>query len=109
MFQRLNPRPSLLVMGSESHGMAETRVLPSIGGHSGAGRAESLNASVAGAIAVAASCSKDSRRTKGAVNISHRLRSLFRLHPRSIKNDSTASFRFSHVRCSSAVGASMWA
>ncbi|MGB2424415.1 MAG: TrmH family RNA methyltransferase [Flavobacteriales bacterium] len=48
-------RPTLLVVGSESHGLSETvveacHVIASI---PGAGRAESLNASVAGAVAVA--------------------------------------------------------
>ena len=48
-------RPSLLVVGSESHGMTlETREsCHRLAAIPGAGRAESLNASVAGAIAVA--------------------------------------------------------
>ena len=55
MFQESEARPSLLVVGSESHGMTlETREsCHRLAAIPGAGRAESLNASVAGAIAVA--------------------------------------------------------
>lgn len=49
------PFPSLLVVGSESHGLSDSarQACHSIGSIPGSGRAESLNASVAGAIAVA--------------------------------------------------------
>ena len=51
-------KPSLLVVGSESHGIsADARELShQVVAIPGAGRAESLNASVAGAIAVAHLC-----------------------------------------------------
>lgn len=52
--QSWNPAPSLLVVGSESHGISEDvrAACDAILSIPGAGRAESLNAAVAGAIAV---------------------------------------------------------
>jgi RNA methyltransferase, TrmH family len=55
LFSGQIPKPSLLVVGSESHGLSEdvVRACHAIASIPGVGRAESLNASVAGAVAVA--------------------------------------------------------